>query len=124
MNIRTELDKLTTSDIYSLMMFALYKSTELPEYSTLSQLSYLLDKDSLLRLCEVYGGLMIKLPTIAEIEKLLNALLVFQLVDVEKNNLEETLIKFKNKNEHIDTLENDYLQIRQLLSSYDFNSGR
>lgn len=124
MNIKTELDKLTTSDIYSLMMFALYKSKELPEYSTLSQLSYLLDKDSLLRLCEVYGGLTIKLPTIDELEKLLNALLIFQLVDIEKNNLQETLLKFKNKNEHIESIESDYLQMKELLSKYNFNSGR
>ena len=61
MNIKTELDKLTTSDIYSLMLFALYKSNELPEYSTLSQLAYILDKEHLLQLCEVFGGLTINL---------------------------------------------------------------
>lgn len=124
MNIKTELDKLTTSDIYSLMLFALYKSSDLPEYSTLSQLAYILDKDALLSLCEVFGGLSIKIPKIDELERLLNALLIFQLVDIEHNNLEETLMKFKNKNEHLEIIERDYLQMKNLLKDYKFNSGR
>lgn len=124
MNIKTELDALTSSDIYSLMLFALYKSSDLPEYSTLSQLSYILDKESLLKLCEYYGGLTIKIPTIGDFEKLLNALLVYQQVDIEHKPLQEVIMKFKNKNEHAENLERDYIQMKNLLANYKFNSGR
>ena len=124
MNIKTELDNLTKSDIYSLILFALYKCQNVNEYSALSQLSYILDKESMLRLCEYFGGLTIKIPTIDELERFLNAILVFQLVDIENNNLEETLLKLKNKNEHVKFIENDYKLIKDILSEYNFNSGR
>ena len=86
MSIKRELDNLTEADIYSLMLFALYKTNELPEYSSLSQLSYILDKDNLLKLCEYFGGTTIRIPTVSELELLLNSLLVYQLVDIEKQN--------------------------------------
>lgn len=124
MKIKTELENLTKSDIYSLILFALYKCNESPEYSALSELAYILDKESLLKMCEYYGGLTIRIPTIDELERFLNALLVFQLVDIENNDLQETLLKLKNKNEHIKFLENDYNLIKQVLSKYNFNSGR
>ena len=78
MKIKTELENLTKSDIYSLIFFALYKCNESPEYSAISELAYILDKESLLKMCEYYGGLTIRIPTIDELERFLNALLVFQ----------------------------------------------
>lgn len=124
MTIKTELDNLTKSDIYSLMLFALYKCNDASEYSALSQLAYILDKESLLKMCEYYGGLTITIPTISELERFLNALLVFQLVDIEHNALEETLLTFKNKNEHVKFLKHDYEIIKNALKDYNFNSGR
>ena len=67
MKIKTELENLKEKDIYSLMLFALYKAQEIPEYASLSQLAYILDKDNLLKLCEFYGGLTIKIPTVKEL---------------------------------------------------------
>ena len=118
MNIKKELDNLSTADIYSLMLFVLYKSTEIPEYSSLSQLAYILDKDSLLKLCEFYGGLTIKIPTVQELDSLLQGLLLFQLVDIEKENLEEMSSKFDKE-----TL-TTYQHIKEILKNYSFNSGR
>ena len=48
--IKEELAKLKDSDIYSLIMFALFKIRDIPEYSAISELSYLLDKKNLLNL--------------------------------------------------------------------------
>ena len=124
MKIKTELEKLTASDIYSLLLFALYKSNEIPEYSSLSQLAYILNREDLLTLCEVFGGTTITIPTIDELEKLLNALLIFQLVDIEKQDYDATLMRFKEKNLHMATIEKDYLKVKELMSMYNFNSGR
>lgn len=124
MSIRTELNTLKSADIYSLMLFALYKTTELPEYSSLSQLSYILDKENLLKLCEFYGGTTIRIPTISELEHLLNALLVFQLVDIEGKDMEEVLLTIKRKNGSVAGLEKTYNEVKLLLKNYDFNSGR
>jgi hypothetical protein len=124
MSIKKELDNLTEADIYSLMLFALYKAGELPEYSSLSQLSYILDKDSLLKLCEYFGGTTIRIPTISELELLLNSLLVYQLVDIENKPLETVLEDFKIKTGTNKEIKQSYYIIKELLSKYNFNSGR
>ena len=124
MSIKRELDNLTEADIYSLMLFALYKTNELPEYSSLSQLSYILDKDNLLKLCEYFGGTTIRIPTVSELELLLNSLLVYQLVDIENNPLEIVLEDFRIKTGSNKELKQNYYIIKELLSKYNFNSGR
>lgn len=124
MNIRSELNNLTTSDIYSLMLFALYKANELPEYSSLSQLSYILDKENLLKLCEFYGGTTIRIPTISELETLLSALLIYQQVDLEGMSLEEVLTAYKNKTGSNLEVRKHYYNLKEILSKYNFNSGR
>jgi hypothetical protein len=124
MNISKELNNLTEADIYSLMLFVLYKTNELPEYSSLSQLSYILDKENLLKLCEYYGGTTIRIPTIRELELLLNSLLVYQLVDIENNPLDEILESMRIKTGSNTEIKRNYFVIKELLSKYNFNSGR
>lgn len=124
MKIKTELEQLKTADIYSLMLFALYKVKDSPEYAALSQLAYILDKDNLLKLCQFYGGLTITIPTIDELESLLNALLLYQQVDIEKNDYEVSLKTFTVKGVDEDKLVNNYTTVRELLQDYKFNSGR
>lgn len=124
MSINRELDNLTTSDIYSLMLFALYKANEVPEYSSLSQLSYILDKDNLLKLCEFYGGTTIYIPTIYELETLLNALLLYQKVDIEHLDLEVELDRLKQSIGTTTEIKKYYIKIKDILANYNFNSGR
>jgi hypothetical protein len=124
MSIKRELDNLKEADIYSLLLFALYKANELPEYSSLSQLSYILDKDNLLKLCEYFGGTTIRIPKISELELLLNSLLVYQLVDIEHNSLETVLEDMKIKTGSNRDIKMHYLNIKELLSQYNFSSGR
>lgn len=124
MSIHKELDKLTTSDIYSLMLFALYKANDIPEYSSLSQLSYILDKSNLLKLCEFYGGTTVYIPTIYELETLLNALLLYQKVDIENGQLEIELDKMRSATGTTTQIRKFYLLLKDVLSNYNFNSGR
>lgn len=124
MSIKRELDNLTEADIYSLMLFALYKANELPAYSSLSQLSYILDKDNLLKLCEYYGGTTIRIPTIGELELLLNSLIVYQLVDIENKPLDEVLESMRAKTGSNLEIKKNYFIMKELLSKYNFNSGR
>lgn len=124
MSINKELDKLTDSDIYSLMLFALYKANEVPEYSSLSQLSYILDKPNLLKLCEFYGGTTIYIPTIYELETLLNALLIYQKVDIEFSDLDAELERLRATTGTTTDIKKFYIKIKDILSTYNFNSGR
>lgn len=124
MKISTEIDHLHDKDIYSLLLFALYKATDTPEYSALSQLAYILDKDNLLKFLEFFGGMTLKVPKIEELEYFVYALLLFQWVDVEKIPYDEALQKLKGKALSMDELESKYFVVRDCVRDYNFNSGR
>ena len=81
--IRTYIKNLKQTDYYSLILFALYKFNEIPEYSSLSELAYTLDKDNLLNLCEMFGGQTIKIPTVHELESLIYSLLLYQYANID-----------------------------------------
>ena len=66
--ITDNLKRLNTLDIYSTILFVLFKTQNIPSQSTLSELVYILDKNSLLKLCEFYGGQTITIPTIEDLE--------------------------------------------------------
>lgn len=124
MKIKTELENLKEKDIYSLMLFALYKAQELPEYSSLSQLAYILDKDNLLKLCEFYGGLTIRIPTVKELELLVYGLLMFQRIDIEKEDYRKVYDELKLKEIDSNHIKDTYFLIKELLADYNFDSGR
>ena len=124
MQIRTEIENLSKADVYSLILFALYEGQKLPEYSTLSQMAYILDKDNLLKLFQFFGGLTIKIPTIEEFETLVYALLMFERVDIEHEEYDTVYFELKDKVIEKEKLKDSYKTFKSLLSKYDFNSGR
>lgn len=124
MNMNTEIEKLSTSDIYSLMLFALYKLKDTKEYSALSQLAYILDKEDLLKLCQFFGGLTITIPTIEQLNEVLNALLLFQKVDIEKQDFKIVLGQIRNEIGRTDPLVKTYAILKNILSNYSFNTNK
>ena len=124
MNMGTEVNNLTSNDIYALMLFALYKLNDTSEYSSLSQLAYILDKENLLKLCQFYGGTTIYVPKIEELEDMLNALLMYQKVDIENMDIEEYLKQLKNKIGNTKYVQKNYGVVKDILKNYNFNSGR
>lgn len=124
MTISTEITNLTKNDIYSLMLFVMYKIKDSNEYSSLSQLSYILDEENLLKLCEYYGGTTIYIPKIEELEDMLNALLLFQKVDIEKQDFTKCLTTLDKKGENTKSIKKNYFVIKEVLKDFSFNSGR
>lgn len=124
MTIHDALSRLTKPDIYSLMLFVLFKLKDTNEYSSLSQLSYILDKDSLLKLCEFYGGTTITIPTIEDLEAVFNALLLYQEVNIEKQDFDKMLDKRDLQRTEKRKLLDCYDVVVDVLKNYDFNSGR
>ena len=120
MSIKQELEKLKEPDLWSLMLFVLYKVKEIPEYSSLSELAYILDKKNMLKLCEYFGGTTITLPTIEQLESLVYGLLVYQYVDVEKLQLQDALELVGRNDVDIATVKTNYNKIKQVLSEYNF----
>ena len=61
------LNALDKTDIYSLMLFTLYKIQDLPQYSTLSELCYILDSSNLVKFLSYYGGMTITIPKLKDL---------------------------------------------------------
>ena len=118
MRIADHVENLCKEDIYSLMLFVLYKCSETDEMSSLSQLAYILDIESLLKICEFYGGQTIRIPTISELRHMLDALLIYQMVEIEHKDINAIQKEYTT-----DTIRL-YIKIKEILSNYSFNSGR
>ena len=119
--IRNNIEKLKQVDFYSLLLFALYKGTDIPEYSSLSQLAYVLDKDNLLNLCEYFGGQTITIPTMQEMESLVYSLLLYQYVKVEGIDYEKAVTLIGHNSCELRQVKKHYHELCDVLSNYKFN---
>ena len=90
-NTRKDISALSSVDVYSLVLFTLFQMKQVPEYATLSELAYILDKQNLLYLLEYFGGMTITIPTKEELQLVINTLLVYQYVKVEKMSYQKAL---------------------------------
>lgn len=119
--IKNNLNILDEKDLYSLSLFTLYKLIGKNEYSSLSELAYVLDKESLLNLCEYFGGQTITIPTIDDIENLTYALLLYQYVKIENMEFSEAVAKLGNNVKDIRFVKNCYRKLVEVLDNYTFN---
>ncbi len=92
-NIKANLDSLQLSDVYSLMFFLLYKLQDTPEYATLSEMCYLLDAGNMTRLLTYFAGKTITIPKQEEFVILVNALLLYQRVNIQGESLVDAQAK-------------------------------
>ena len=99
MNLKNSVKSFSEKDVYSLILFAIYKSQDVPEYKELSELCFLLDKRNFLRFCEYFGGTTIKVPTIKELEIYLQALQLYEcdLKGDKKDSLLNDMSKVRKK---------------------------
>ena len=118
--IREELTKLKDVDIYSLILFVLFKARNVPELASLSELVYVLDKDNLLKLCEYFGGQTITIPTITELEELIYSLVLYQYVDIDGMPYEEAIKIIGHKRVELRTVKSNYTKLKQVLDTYQF----
>ena len=119
--MKTDVNLLKEKDIYSILLFALFNLKDIPEYSTLSELSYILDKNSLLRLCEYYGGMTIKIPTVFELETMLHALMMYQLTHIDGKTLPVAIKRVQDKTPNIRKVKQNYYLLCNILDNYTFN---
>lgn len=121
MRIKERLLTFRDVDIWSLMLFTLYKIKDLPEYSSISELAYILDKDNMLKLCEYFGGLTIKIPTIDELEEIVYALVLYQYVNIDGMEYEEAVKLLGEKSSNLRNIKSGYLKVCEVLNNYEFN---
>ncbi len=123
--IKTNLNTLHLSDIYSLMLFIIYKVQDIPEYAVLSELCYLLDGSNLTRLLTYFAGKTVTFPTEDEFVTLTNALLMYQYINIEgmsladaQAKLEDTTLKQKERATEL------YLKIIPIMRQYNIDRSQ
>lgn len=113
------LNTLNKTDVYSLLLFTLYKMHDDPKYSTLSELCYILDGENLSKFLTYYGGMTITVPTLRDFRLMLQTLLLYQYVNLEKGTFEEALKVLSNEFTEKE-LKETYSKLLEVISSYDF----
>ena len=122
MSIKQELEKLKEIDVWSLMLFVLFKVKDVPEYSSLSELAYILDKKNLLKFLEYFGGSTLKVPTITEMEFMLYGMLLYQYVDVEGMSLDDAILVLQVSPDKAKECKKQYRKVKAVLTDYSFES--
>lgn len=115
------INKLQLSDIYSLMLFILYKTKEVPDYAILSELCFLLDGSNLTRLLTYFEGKTVTFPSAGEINTLVNALLLYQYINIDENSLSEAQNKIKATSKQKAEITDLYLKILPIINNYNIN---
>lgn len=117
---KEKLNSMKMTDVYSLVLFALFKLKEVPEYSSLSELSYVLDGTSLFNFLEYFGGSTIKVPTLDEFKVIIEALLLYQYVNVEGIEYNQALKLMEDSTSPISEIKNCYAKLVTILNDYEF----
>lgn len=124
-NIKNNINNLQLSDIYSLMLFIMYKVQEIPEYAVISELCYLLDGANMTRLLTYFAGRTVTFPTEKEMAIVTNALLMYQYINIEGKSLTEAQSRLEGltPKQKEDVLEL-YLQIIPIMRQYNIDRGQ
>ena len=122
---KADFDKLHLSDIYSLMLFVLFKIRDIPEYSVLSEMCYLLDGNNMTRFLTYFAGKTIKVPTEKEFSTLASALLLYQYVNLEGNTLVVAQQKLGDTTKkQLDEITNLYIELLPVMKEYNIDRSQ
>jgi hypothetical protein len=124
-SIKKNLNALHLSDIYSLMLFVLFKVQDIPEYAVASELCYLLDGANMTRLLTYFAGRTVTFPTESEMAIVTNALLMYQYINIDG----ETFTAAQNKLGKLTKKEQDsvtelYVQILPIMKQYNIDRSQ
>lgn len=123
-NILRALEELDKQDIYSLILFTLYKLKDVSEYSVLSELIYILDDKSFTRFLSYFEGQTIKVPKINDLKNIINALLFYERKSNTKISDEEIFSDLGISEEDKSTLYETINLISEIIKGYDFKRNK
>lgn len=123
-SVKASLDNLHLSDIYSLMLFILYKVQDIPEYATVSELCYLLDGSNLTRLLTYFAGKTITIPTQDELAIVINALLMYQYINIDGDSLVKAQSKLNLTAKQKEKATELYFKVIPILKNYNIDRSQ
>lgn len=101
---------LNKKDDYSAALMLLFIASKNPRYSTLSELSYILDYKNFLNFIKYYEGQTIQIPPLKEIQDSLRILMMYEYYIVEGLDWKQSLTKAGFE-------ESESISVRQSLSA-------
>lgn len=110
---------LKNEDLYHILLYAIYKCTDNPEYSIISELIYAMDEKSLLNFCSIFGGCTLKVPTIDELKTYTNGLLVYQLMQ-EGMSFNDAFKETGMSNKFKKDVAKIYTILKDIIDEYEF----
>lgn len=123
-NILKALEELDKQDIYSLILFTLYKLKDVSEYSILSELAYVLDDKSFARFLSYFEGQTIKVPKIRDLKNITNALLFYERKSNTEMTDEEIFNELDIGEKDRSTLYETINLISEIIKDYDFKRDK
>lgn len=114
------LELLNVNDVYSLILFIVFQLKKIPEYSTLSDLAYILDRKSFLNFIEYYGGTTITIPKMSEVNDIINALWIYQRVNIEGMDMTDAMKEIGIDKNKIEITKTIYVKVCDILKAYNF----
>lgn len=117
--VSNALDKLTLKDTYSMVMFVLFKCQDIPELAPLSQLIYLFDENTVIKLLKYFGGQTLTFPKIQDLETLIYTLTLYKQVEIDGNELDSSLELIPS--EMRTTVMKMYNKVCDVMENYSFD---
>ena len=119
-NIDRALNELKLTDIYSILLFALFKLKDDAKYSTLSELCYIIDNQSFIDMLKYFGGKTITFPTLSEFKDLVDSLCLYELVNMDKMDYSRALKELNIEKNRMKNISELYQKVCYILSTYNF----
>lgn len=116
------LNKFSKPDVYSVLCSYLYEFKEVPEYSTLCELAYLLNSESFTKLIKHFEGQTIKIPTREEFLTCARVLLLFQYYEIEKKPWKESLLEAGFQSSEGKTAHNQLEKLKDAVTKYNYGN--
>lgn len=116
------LSKFKKQDIYAVLCSYLFEFKELPEYSTLCELAYLVDVDSFSNLIKYFEGQTVKIPTREEFQTAIRTLLLLQYYEVEKRPWKESLKEAGFQSSEGRAAQNRLNKLKEAITKYNYGN--
>lgn len=114
--------KMTEQDVYSILLSFMYDLRKVPEYTTLSELCYLLDVESFMKLLKYFGGQTIKIPTKEEFSDIIQVLLLYQYAEIEKRPWKDAVALAGYDSNRGKSAKNKLEKLKETFEKYNFGN--
>lgn len=121
-DIKQSFMEMQTSDTYALLCSFLYELKNIPEYSLLSELCYLLDKDSFENLFKYFSGKTITIPTQKELVDAIQVLRLYQYYEVEHRPWKDCVLMAGLPSSGGKMAHNNLERLKDTLRKYNFGN--